>query len=292
MDFRAIGMGVFFAFLWSSAFTSARIIVAHAPPLLTLSLRFAISGVIAIAIAWALGQRLNLTREQWRATLIFGLCQNALYLGLNFVAMQTVEASLASIIAASLPLWVAAIGFAAFGERVSWIGGLGLLAGFGGVALIMGSRASGGADLLGILFCLIGVLALSMATLSLRSASSGGNIMFVVGAQMLVGGAVLLPFGLALETIEVTWAWPLFWAFAYTVIGPGIVATWVWFLLVNRIGAVRAATFHFLNPAFGVAVAAVFLSEVLTATDLIGVLIATLGILFVQMDRTANRTKR
>ena len=36
--------------------------------------------------------------------LVFGLCQNALYLGLNFIALQWVEASLASIIASAMPL--------------------------------------------------------------------------------------------------------------------------------------------------------------------------------------------
>ena len=98
MDLRAILMGLAFALMWSSAFTSARIIVASAPPLMALSLRFLISGLIAVIIARALGQRWRLTRAQWRATFVFGICQNALYLGLNFVAMQTVEASLAAII--------------------------------------------------------------------------------------------------------------------------------------------------------------------------------------------------
>ena len=39
MDIRAIIMGVGFAVMWSSAFTSARIIVAHAPPVSALALR-------------------------------------------------------------------------------------------------------------------------------------------------------------------------------------------------------------------------------------------------------------
>ena len=286
MDFKALGMGVAFAFMWSSAFTSARIIVAHAPPMLTLSVRFALSGLIAIAIAWALGQRMSLTKEQWRATLIFGLCQNALYLGLNFMAMQTVEASLAAIVAASLPLWVAGFGWVLFAERLSGLGLVGLLAGFGGVALIMGSRVTGGADAFGVMLCLIGVLALTFATLALRSASSGGNLWFVIGVQMLVGGAVLLPFGVLFEAPVVEMSWSLIAAFTYTVLVPGLLATWVWFLLVNRIGMVRAATYHFLNPAFGVAVAAILLSEVLSATDLVGVVVATLGILLVQLART------
>ena len=35
MDFKAIMMGLAFAFMWSSAFSSARIIVAEAPPVNT-----------------------------------------------------------------------------------------------------------------------------------------------------------------------------------------------------------------------------------------------------------------
>ena len=62
-------------------------------------------------------------------------------------------------------------------------------------------------------------------------------------------------------------------------------ATWIWFALVARIGAVKAATFHFLNPFFGVAVAAVFLGESLSMRDIIGVAIITVGILAVQMSR-------
>ena len=57
MDIRAIAMGLAFAFMWSSAFTSARIIVADAPPISTLALRFVISGLIGIALAAALTTR-------------------------------------------------------------------------------------------------------------------------------------------------------------------------------------------------------------------------------------------
>ena len=109
MDMRAILAGLAFALIWSSAFTSARIIVTDAPPILALSLRFLISGMVGIAIARMLGQTWRLTPAQWKATIVFGICQNALYLGLNFVAMQSIEASLASIIASTMPL---AVGFA------------------------------------------------------------------------------------------------------------------------------------------------------------------------------------
>ncbi|MGC9369142.1 MAG: DMT family transporter [Paracoccaceae bacterium] len=285
MDFRAIGMGLAFAFMWSSAFTSARIIVAAAPPLTALSIRFLISGLIGVAIARAMGQSWRLTRGQWRATVLFGICQNALYLGLYFVAMQTVEASLAAIIASTMPLLVALAGWLIFRDHIRPLGILGLLAGLVGVTLIMGSRLGGGADLFGVALCVIGVLALTFATLAVREASSGGNLLMIVGLQMLVGSAALALPALALEPFEVAWSWQLIAAFAYTTLVPGLAATLVWFMLVNRIGAVRAATFHFLNPFLGVAIAAVLLGEALGAVDMIGVAIIMAGILAVQLAK-------
>jgi len=292
MDLRAIFMGLAFAVMWSSAFTSARIIVSAAPPMGTLALRFLISGLLAVALARLMGQSWRLTRAQWRATIIFGLCQNALYLGLNFVAMQTVEASLASIVASTMPLIVALASWLWLGERLRPVGYGGLLAGVLGVTLIMGARLQGGADPFGVLLCVLGVLSLAVATLSVRGAIGGGNVMMIVGLQMLVGSALLWPLALAFEQPEVTWSWALIAAFAYTVLIPGVAATFVWVLLVERIGATRAATFHFLNPFFGVAIAALLLGEPMGRMDVVGVAIITAGILAVQLSRMPARPPR
>ncbi len=289
MDIRAIVAGLCFAFMWSSAFTSARIIVAAAPPLTALSLRFLISGLLGVLIARMLGQTWRLTPAQWRATIVFGICQNALYLGLNFVAMQTIEASLAAIIASTMPLLVALAGWALFGERVGFLGFAGLICGVIGVVIIMGTRLQGGIDLYGLVLCVLGVIALTFATLMVRGATSGGNFLMVVGLQMLVGSAVLAIAAVSLETVEITWSWQLGAAFAYTTLIPGLAATLVWFWLVNRIGAVKAATFHFLNPFLGVAIAAVILGEALGTREILGVAIIAAGILAVQVARQADR---
>ncbi|MEL7177120.1 MAG: DMT family transporter [Pseudomonadota bacterium] len=285
MDLRAILMGLAFALMWSSAFTSARIIVASAPPLMALSLRFLISGLIAVLIARALGQSWRLTPAQWRATFVFGICQNALYLGLNFVAMQTVEASLAAIIASTMPLLVALAGWLVFSEKVRPLGVAGLIAGVIGVALIMGARMQGGVDLFGVILCGIGVVSLTIATLAVRGASSGGNVLMIVGLQMLIGAVALAIPAFVFEEPVFTPSWTLLAAFVYTTLVPGLAATVVWFVLVGRIGAVKAATFHFLNPFFGVAIAALLLGEKLGPLDIVGVAIIAGGILAVQLSK-------
>lgn len=285
MDFRALFMGLAFALIWSSAFTSARIIVVDAPPLASLALRFLISGIIGVCIAVMMGQTGRLTRNQWRATFIFGVCQNALYLGLNFVAMQTIEASLASIIASTMPLMVAFAGWMVFRDRLPMMAIGGLAAGVIGVVIIMGARMNQGVDIYGVALCGVAAVALTIATLSMRGASSGGNLMMVIGLQMLVGSAVLAVTSAAIETIEVNLTWQLIAAMTYTTLAPGLLATWLWFSLVARIGAVRAATYHFLNPFFGVAIAAILLGEQLGMMDLVGVAIITFGILAVQLSK-------
>ncbi len=285
MDVRAILMGLAFAAMWSSAFTSARVIVEYAPPLTALSLRFLISGLIGVGIAFALGQTARLSRRQWIGVLIFGVCQNALYLGLNFVAMQTIQASLAAIIASTMPLLVALVGWVFLGQSVRPLGIIGLIAGLIGVTLIMGARLQGGVDVFGLILCVVGVISLTIATLAVLGASSGGNVLMIVGLQMLVGSAVLSVPALLFEPFVVTWTWQLVVAFIYTTLVPGLVATVVWFLLVGRIGAVKASTFHFLNPFLGVVVAAVLLGERLGVLDVIGVVIIAGGILAVQLSK-------
>ena len=285
MNFRALLLGLIFVIIWSSAFTSARVIVLYSSPLAALSIRFFISGLIGVLIALALGQSFKLTKSQWRATFIFGLCQNALYLGLNFVAMQTIEASLAAIIASTMPLMVAFAGWLFVSERLSSSGIFGLVLGFSGVTIIMWARLNHGVDIFGLFLCIVGALALTVATLSLKDASSGGNIMMIVGLQMLVGSAVLAVFCLLFEDIHFSLNSSFVLAFAYTTIFPGLVATVVWFKLVNLIGAVKAATYHFLNPFFGVVIAWLFLKESVSYMDALGVVVVTVGIYMVQTSK-------
>ena len=144
MDLRAMFLGLGFVLMWSSAFTPARFIVADAPPLAALSLRFLVSGLIGVGIARAIGQSWILTARQWRAVAVFGFCQNALYLGLNFVAMQRVEAGLAPTLPSLMPILVAALRRALRGRRMRPPGRLRLGGGQAGRRGAQGRRGGGG----------------------------------------------------------------------------------------------------------------------------------------------------
>ena len=214
MDFRSILMGVSFSFIWSSAFTSAKILVTAASPLMVLSIRFLISGLLGIAIARMLGQKIQLNKGEWTVVVIIGISQNAIYLAFNFIAMQWIEASLAAIIASLLPLVVAAVCWLFLGEKTGIKGMLGLTVGFGGVLVIMLDKLSGNSASLGMTLCLIAVAALAGATLYVgRVKSLNKNVVMIVGLQMLVGSITLFPFSLIFETWNIEWSTSFILAF-------------------------------------------------------------------------------
>ena len=253
-------LGVSFALIWSSAFTSARISMFDAPPFLLLSLRFFLSGIIAVVFAHIIGQSINFTKSEWVAIFIFGLCQNSIYLGLNFVAMQWIDASLAATIASLLPLMVTILLWVFFKEVVSYLGLIGLVIGLSGLFLIIQSTVSNEFNTIGIVLCLIGVIALAIATIILRK-STGKNILMMIGLQMLVGSVSLFPVSVAFEVWEINWTIRLIASFLYTTFFPGLIATLIWFKLLYSIGPIKAASFHFLNPFFGVLIAHMILGE-------------------------------
>ena len=90
------------------------------------------------------------------------------------------------------------------------------------------------------------------------------------------------------EDWVIDWTTTLILALSYTIIVPSLIATWIWFSLIARIGATEASTFHFLNPFFGVAIAALILEETMTFSDYLGVIIISFGILAVQNSKKQN----
>ncbi len=269
--------------MWSSAFTSAKVLVQYSPPLFILAVRFLISGTIGIVLAYLLGQRMSFSKNEWRVIFIFGICQNAIYLGFNFMAMKWVDAGIGAVIASTLPILVATFSLFIRREHLNSLGIFGLSIGFSGVLLIMLQRIEESSSVLGLFFCSIGAIALAIATIVVRStATKGENILMIVGVQMLVGSAALFPFALVLEDWFVEPTIPFLISFSYTTIFPGLVATVIWLKLVGRIGATQASGYHFLNPFFGVITAAVLLSETLTLFDSLGVVVITAGIIMIQ----------
>ncbi len=96
-----------FCLLWSFAFVAGKIGVTDCPPLILLTARFSLAGVLILAISAFRGDAWSLS---WRDALVFallGIANNALYLGLGYTGLQTVSAGLGGLIVSANPVFTA-----------------------------------------------------------------------------------------------------------------------------------------------------------------------------------------
>ena len=286
MELKHILLGVGFAFIWASAFPSAKIAVQFWPPFLFLFFRFSLAGLFSILLGAYLGQRFQFDRKSLLLILVFGLVQNGLYLGLIFLALTKIDANVSVIIASILPLTVAFFSWILFKNKMSLVGLYGLVVGLFGVLMIMLQRVERDYEMLGITLCFLGLLATTFSTLLITKVNiNKNNILIVVGFQMLAGSLFLLPLSYFFEVWSVSFSITFLFTFLYIAAFPGIIGPVIWFYLQKEIGAVKYSSFHFLVPFFGIGISYCLLGETLTLTDMIGVFIIIFGLYLVNRDK-------
>ncbi|WP_211100173.1 DMT family transporter [Azospirillum halopraeferens] len=275
---------------WSSAFAVGKIALADAPPLLMLSVRFLLAGAVLLAAAAALGHLRRLDGRGWLVLAALGVVNTALYLGLCFVAMETVSSGLVAIIVSSAPVLTAAVAAPLLGERLTAAKGAGLVLGVLGVGIIVRGRLNGGADdPAGILLAVGALVAMVAGTLLYKRHAPPAGLAVNGGVQTLAGGVVLLPVALALEDAgAVTLTASLGLSLAYLVVVVSIGAHLLWYALIARTTATAASAYHFLMPPLGLLFGWALLGEPVHLPDLLGIVPVAIAIRLVTRPTPAQ----
>src|ERR1700680_3820968 len=166
-----------FCLLWSFAFVAGKIGVTDCPPLILLTARFSLAGILILGIsalrrdAWSLS---------WRDTLVFGVlgvANNALYLGLGYTGLQTVSAGLGGLIVSANPVFTAVLAALFLKERLTLRKVAGLLLGIVGVGFIVWHRMSVGTDSLhGKFFTFASLGSIVLGTLLFKVLAPQGSL--------------------------------------------------------------------------------------------------------------------
>src|SRR5262249_26277518 len=130
------------------------IAVETIPPLTAVAPRFICAGAIMAGLVLWRGGTMRISLRTLAACVLIG----CLLPGANailFFAERDVPTGLASLIIASVPLWVVLMRLAG-GERLPGTAIAGVAVGFAGVAVLL--RPSGGATTLGIALCVVSAL--------------------------------------------------------------------------------------------------------------------------------------
>jgi drug/metabolite transporter (DMT)-like permease len=272
-----------FCLLWSFAFVAGKIGVTDCPPLILLSARFLLAGLLIAGISALRGEKFDLSLRDAAVFALLGVANNALYLGLGYTGLKTVSAGLGGLVVSANPVFTAILAALFLGEAMNWRKVFGLLLGVAGVTFILWHRLSVGTDHAeGILFTLASLASIVAGTILYKLLAPKGSLWIGNGIQNLAGGLALAPFAATLADFhDIVPSARLFGAFAFLVLAGSILAYLLWFHLLNVCGATAASAYHFLMPPLAMLFAYLVLGEHVELRDLAGIIPVALGIYLV-----------
>ena len=241
--------------VWGSTYLAILYAIETIPPFLMAGTRFLVAG--GILYLWArITGAMRPSKAQWMATAITGILMLAVGNGAVTWSEQRIPSGLAALFVATVALWMVLLEFLRRnGTRPTRLSILGLLLGFGGVAVLVGPAALTNARDLDVLAALVLIGAsLSWAAGSVysRVLARPSSAAIGSGMQMLAGGVVLTIVGLSsgelgrFEVADVTTRSAL--SIGYLIVFGSLVGftAYSWLLRVCTPAAV--ATYAYVNP--------------------------------------------
>ncbi len=262
--------------VWGSTYLGIELAGETMPATYAAGVRFTIAGSLMLGfIAWRSGKnKLRLTRAELASSAVVGL----LLPGANsllFITEREVPIGLASLIIASIPLWVLLLRLAV-GERPDLVSTAGLVVGFAGIALLV--RPGGGTGSLGYLMLTVLAAILWAVGSFLSPRMRVPRDPFVATAyEMLIGGVILLIIGLAFadpaDLDPSTYSARSIFGLWYLILFGSILgySAYVWLLANAPIGQV--STYAYVNPVVAIALGVIVLGEDITPRVVLGALL-------------------
>lgn len=282
--------------VWGSTYLAIRFAVETIPPFLMAGIRFLVSGAILFAVRKAAGDP-NPTARQWRSAAIIGLLLLLGGNGLVSWAEQHIASGIAALMVASIPLWMVLLDALRRGgtkpdARVL----VGLLVGFGGIALLVSSAygisPTDGLDFVGLGALLLAALLWSIGSLYGRDAELPSSSLLGTAMEMLAGSAGLILVG----TIAGEWArlrpaevslnsWA---GLAYLIVFGSLVGFVSYSWLLRNAPISLVSTYAYVNPLVAIFVGAWLASELLTPGIVLSALIIIGSVVIVNMSRQSR----
>lgn len=274
--------------VWGTTYLAIRIALETLPPLLLTGSRFVVSGLIMLAIAKYRGDAIPRDRGTLASLALVGF----LMVGVGNLAVvwaeQWVPSGLAALLVATAPFWMAIIeAFRTGGERVNLRSGIGMLLGFGGVALLVTPGGGGASWSIPFVIAALVVQAGSFCW-QLGGAISKYKlhripIMASAGLQMLFGGIIVTVVGFAIgEAPRYVFTPRTFAALAYLTIFGGVLAYSAYTFANAHMRTTHSSLYAYVNPVVAVFLGWLILSEPLTALSIVAMVVILLGVALVQ----------
>lgn len=262
--------------MWAGNAVVGRLATDLISPITLNFLRWLLAFVLLLPFTWPLLRPASgfwpLLRLHWRRYALLGLLGMGLYNCFQYMALKTSTPLNVTLVAASAPIFMLAIGKLFFGQTITLRQVIGAVMSIAGVLLVM---SRGDWEVLTHLKWVIGDIYILLATLAWSwyswmlsqpsdPAKIRGNWAAFLLAQMVfgLGWSGLFSAGeWTLDAGHLQWGWPLAFTLAFVSVCPAIIAYRCYGLGVQRVGPNMAAFFTNLTPLIAAVLSAAFLGE-------------------------------
>jgi drug/metabolite transporter (DMT)-like permease len=256
--------------IWGSTYLGIELAGETIPPLLAAGARFLAAAALMVGFTlWRYGgEVLRVGRRELAACALIG----ALLPGANailFVAERHVPTGVAALIIGSVPLWIVLLRTLS-GDRPPTAALVGVLVGFGGLVLLV-RPTGGGAPLWALLLVVCSAVMWATGSFLAGRLPLPANSFAATSYQMLAGGLILLPIGVATTDPHPSeFSGRSIFGFVYLVVFGSVVGYTAYVWLLDNAPLGRVATYAYVNPVVAIALGAIVLDESITWSIAIG----------------------
>jgi drug/metabolite transporter (DMT)-like permease len=270
-------------------------VIPHTTPLFMAGVRLIPAGVLILIVAAFMGKPVPKSWLAWLWIIIFALVDGTLFQGLLAEGLVKTNAGLGSVMIDSQPLAVALLSLWLFQEHIGLWGWLGLGLGITGISLIglpeewifhlldsgVTITTDNWQDLFnsGELLMLLAALSMAVGTVLIRFVCRYADPVMATGWHMIIGGLPLWGMSSVLESqpwqnlILSDWI-----ALSYATVFGSAIAYGLFFYFASSGDLTSLSSLTFLTPVFALIFGYIFLSEVLTIIQWLGVILTLISI--------------
>jgi drug/metabolite transporter (DMT)-like permease len=274
MTARVTGVWILTCLIWSTVWLFIKLGVRDVPPVTFAAMRLVIAILVMVPITIALKTPRPRHLREWGSVAGTGVILLGLNYGLLNWGLQHISSGLTAVLQAMTPAF--ALVFAHLllpDERMTARKVIGLLLGIGGIAIIFWDQLHfGGRAFAGSLTVTLGALCVAFAYVMVRRTIRDLHPSIITSGQMVAAFVPLLVYAWAVEgnPFRIQWTATALSAALYLALLGSILAAWLNYWLLKRVGAVNLLVMGLVEPVIAILLGAWFLGETMNTRALLG----------------------